>query len=537
MEEKICKECGGILRYDRDKKMFQCAYCGRTTAANEENLDVSIESVEKLISEGRYTMAESMVKDLLKNDPDNPRLLYNKILCYYQDKSVAAILVKYKKNTKKLKAIKAMTEWRILADKLPEEKRSIVGNVGHYIDVALELCEVKTNVGESINRNGKSPVGIKTGRSFGSFWDDIINLYVLSADSEEEYSGRVSSADVFYDDQYLASNKKKQKKTSDAARDKRDSLEAQLDRLTSRIRNLEKILWTEKVLSDEDLDNAEIDIGPESKICPKCASPLRYDRTNKFLLCSYCGWKQPYDHEEMELTIGEIDKLLNDRAFAKAKPLIKDMLDRTPFDPQILLRYIYCTSRAADMRNLLETRKDDPEKIAKLLEFPEWEIIESHLPENKRDLVTFIRLYFEISEDLSDNLMSLGNAKKVSGVSGKNDKPSAFSKMDEEFEKEQERQAMREQVNESSALSEIGAFFRMIGEDLDPFEYDRQLQRSIQGYSPEYEEKCAEDREIEKKEVTKAKRDLKVIPQKRELLKAQQDEVMKKILERLEYLS
>lgn len=533
MEEKICKECGGILRYDRDKKMFECAYCGRVTAANEDNLDISLESVETLIGKGRFSMAESMIKDLLKTDPDNPRLIYNKILCYYQDKSVAAILIKYRKNTKKLKAIKAMTEWRTLTDLLPEDKRVLVACLGRYIDTALELCEVKTDVGDSVNRSGKSAAGIQSGGPKSQFWSDIFSLYLLSSKEESIFR----SDDVYYDDKYLSNDRSAQKKRSSEARGKRDSLEKKLDLMIIKIKEVESNLWSARVIPEEDLDDLGKEDTIDSKTCPKCASPLRYDRTNKYLMCSYCEWKEPYDHVEREASIEEIDRLLNERSFAKAKPIILEMLDRTPFDPNIQLRYIYCVCHATDMRNLLETNKDKPERIQQILKYPEWEIIESHLPEHKRDLVALISLYYEISSDLADNLLALNNAREASGVAKQDKKPSTFAKMDAEYAKEMERQGLREQVEDSTARSEIGAFFHMIGEDLNPFSYEKEMQSTIEAYSPEFERKCAEERAREKEEVVKAKRDIKSLPQKRLLLSRQQDEILKQILDRLEYLS
>lgn len=466
MEEKICKQCGGNLRYDRDKKMLECAYCGRTFAANEDNLDVSVESVEKLIAAGRYSPAESMIKELMKTSADDPKVIYYRILCYYQDKSVASILIKYKKNTKRLRMIKAMPEWRELADKLPEDKRVIVARVGQFVDTAVELFDVKKDLGKSVHRSGKSAAGIQTYGTRSMFWSDIMSLYTLSAKSDEEYDARVKNANVRYDREYLAKNNKKDAVMLNEAKGQKNLLERRLDRLTESIKKTEELLWTEGPAVEEKLETIETDLSPDGKTCPKCASPLKYDRSSKYLICSYCGLRQPVDLVEKDITLDEIDKLLSERAFIKVKPMIIDLLNARPDDPKVIIRYILCALHAKDLKTLFTAGIDNPKNINQILERPEWDKIEANLTEENEDFIYLVKAYLEMSLKICDLNGDLGDARDIKRTYGNNSKrPSAFRMMDEEAEKDMARQRRKEESINASLEPERNRIINIFGDD------------------------------------------------------------------------
>ncbi|MGQ4833342.1 MAG: hypothetical protein ACP6IS_05570 [Candidatus Asgardarchaeia archaeon] len=64
MPEKVCPECGGIMRYNRNLKVFICQNCGLTVTPKE--LDEMIRQFKGEIIEKEENEKERKKKDYLK---------------------------------------------------------------------------------------------------------------------------------------------------------------------------------------------------------------------------------------------------------------------------------------------------------------------------------------------------------------------------------------------------------------------------------------------------------------------------------------
>lgn len=398
MEQKVCKRCGGIMRYSSVKKMLECAFCGHTVASDEEDLDVCVESVDHLISWGRYKAAQSINDELLKREPENPRHYYNKMRCFYLTNSITDYVSANRKNPRKLEQIKDDPNWVPIYNGISDTKKTFVMLVRQFINQALEVNDTKQNTKDTFHREGDKPTGIQANNktSTNPILSDISAFFAVNDDLFGiKY---MPNKKMTYDSEYLGSRTVEEAQEIKEAKRRRDVLDSHLDNRIKDVRKVERVVWDDSEEADKIIES--IFLIPKEKLCPECGGKLRYERSTGFMKCTECGWDEPLEKIETDFTIEDVDKMIVRHQFAAAKPKVIELQKTDKDNPQLIIRYILCSLHAVDLKELLKKNEAD-----RVLGRPEWDQLAKIKPQETEEMLNLMKNFYDASDGSGDDIL------------------------------------------------------------------------------------------------------------------------------------
>ena len=142
---KTCYNCGGNLKFDRDKKILVCPFCGKTQSLNDSGEPATLEGAIRAMKAEQYLKARNMLTELSRNegsDPDcphDPKIILLLMLCGYRATSLADVLSENRKNASALQNLMKRSEWATLAENLPEDRKDLITDVLEFCTLSIKI--------------------------------------------------------------------------------------------------------------------------------------------------------------------------------------------------------------------------------------------------------------------------------------------------------------------------------------------------------------------------------------------------------------
>ena len=146
----------------------------------------------------------------------------------------------------------------------------------------------------------------------------------------------------------------------------------------------------------------------EAKTCPKCGANLKYDATNKQIVCPFCGAV-----EQKIATLEEVDEAIGNSAFSMAKKQISTLKEEKPDDPRLTLREIRCEIGCQNIASHLLKNRKNPEVMKKISELSKWDDLSAQLSDENGEFISDVKKYCKIATGIREAYQMLGNSRSA----------------------------------------------------------------------------------------------------------------------------
>ena len=148
---KTCYNCGGNLRYDKEKRILICPFCGKTQGLDDSGEPATLEGARKAMKEGLFLKARNMLTELKDMNKkvgieEDAKITLLLMLCGYQSASFAEYLQKNQKSPSAMNNVLNRQEFNRLLKTLPEDERQYITNILEFCMTAIEVCNENAKI-------------------------------------------------------------------------------------------------------------------------------------------------------------------------------------------------------------------------------------------------------------------------------------------------------------------------------------------------------------------------------------------------------
>ena len=153
----------------------------------------------------------------------------------------------------------------------------------------------------------------------------------------------------------------------------------------------------------------------EGKTCTSCGSNLKYDRFSKLFVCPFCGKSEnPEVEKKTEVTIEQVDELIEKSNYIRAKQLLLELLQKNPNDPKLLIRSLRCDLSSHTVAEGLARYRKTKSKIEEIQQYPQWDTLKETLNDEQRPFATRSLSYLNKAQKVVEVKNKIAQKKQTS---------------------------------------------------------------------------------------------------------------------------
>lgn len=136
------------------------------------------------------------------------------------------------------------------------------------------------------------------------------------------------------------------------------------------------------------------------KTCSACGAELTFNRSTGFYECRHCGTIHKPGVDNRPLSIETVDEFMHGHRYEDAKHVLDKLIAKEPENPYFLLRAILLEYKMNELDILLASSKNSRNMLDKISSDEGWEKLRDLLPEDKKDLTSYVSEYCRTSLDI-----------------------------------------------------------------------------------------------------------------------------------------
>ena len=139
-----------------------------------------------------------------------------------------------------------------------------------------------------------------------------------------------------------------------------------------------------------------------NKTCVTCGGELKFNRSNGFFECTFCGKIHTTEGKDKPLSLAIVDQHMHTHQFQKAQAALDELRALEPNNPIFVLRNILIQFRMTSAGLLLSCAKSNSSQLESILACPDWDTLRQYLPDQQSHFVDDLKEYCSISLQINE---------------------------------------------------------------------------------------------------------------------------------------
>ncbi|MBO4793145.1 MAG: hypothetical protein J5556_01090, partial [Deltaproteobacteria bacterium] len=139
-----------------------------------------------------------------------------------------------------------------------------------------------------------------------------------------------------------------------------------------------------------------------NKTCVTCGGELKFNRSNGFFVCTFCGKIHTTEGKDKPLSLATVDQHMHTHQFQKAQAVLDELRALEPNNPIFVLRNILIQFRMTSAGLLLSCAKSNSSQLESILACSDWDTLRQYLPDQQSHFVDDLKEYCSISLQINE---------------------------------------------------------------------------------------------------------------------------------------